>query len=171
VTIYLSQNQVFEKLDISSTFSKSVPEIIGYIHPGSDISDIAQFSREFQLSQNLSDISSQDRTYPSGRIYLTTDRIYPTLGFLAYKKASRTPSTSSSLFLLQLLSGDQEATPATKASLRRFLRILGGFSSPTSDKSIPLYISPSLSSSRYCPRVYPSHLCSSLQPFNASALP
>jgi hypothetical protein len=60
VTIYLSQNQILKKLDISSTFSKSVPEIIGYIRPSSDISDIAQFSREFWLSQTLLDISDQD---------------------------------------------------------------------------------------------------------------
>jgi hypothetical protein len=103
VTIYFSQNQIFEKLDISSTFSKSVPEIIKYICPSSDISDRAQFSGEFRLSQNLPDISGQDRTYPTGRIYLT-------LGFLAYKKASRTPSASSSLFSpptpLRWLRGD-----------------------------------------------------------------
>jgi hypothetical protein len=40
VTIYLSQNQISKSWIFSSLlFSKSVPEIIGYIHPSSDISD------------------------------------------------------------------------------------------------------------------------------------
>jgi hypothetical protein len=120
VTIYLSQNQILKKLDISSTFSKSVPEIIGYIHPSSDISDIAQFSREFRLSQNLPDISGQDQKFL-------------TLGFLAYKKASRTPSASSFLFSPQLHSSDQEVTPGVQGfpptvledSLGIFLPYLG----------------------------------------------
>jgi hypothetical protein len=57
VTLYLSQNQILKKLDISSTFSKSVPEIIGYIRPSLDTSDQSQFSGEFQLSQIVPDIS------------------------------------------------------------------------------------------------------------------
>jgi hypothetical protein len=57
VTLYLSQNQILKKLDISNTFSKSVPEMIRYIRPSSDIFDRSQFSGEILLSLGLSDIS------------------------------------------------------------------------------------------------------------------